>query len=201
MPITPYMVLFTNKIPHPLFCCQYNITANNYIVWVVDLITSQWLCNCDITVQVSCSRECFSQHIYWWVLDWNETWGWSMPYAVSVLVARSSFKSSLFRCFYDLLYQTSLYSLGIPCGVTWLWSLYFYMNSLGVHQLYIHLICVCMFSCGHYPPETRLMEDIELRDRYRNGYTGRNNWWTILSYNYSNPPQHNCVWSNVIGWI
>ncbi len=48
-----------------------------------DLITSQWLSNCDITIQVLSSRECFSRCRAWWIFHQNKTWSLSAPYVVS----------------------------------------------------------------------------------------------------------------------
>ncbi len=56
------MALFTNKIPHPAVLLSTH-DLNNYIVYVMALITSQWLSNCDFNIQIiSHSREHFSQH-------------------------------------------------------------------------------------------------------------------------------------------
>ncbi len=80
--IKPHMVWFTNKILHPIV-----LLWTQHYPRQLHLITSQYLCNCDVTyMQVSCSRELFNQRRSWRVLDQNETWSRSALYVVFAFV-------------------------------------------------------------------------------------------------------------------
>ncbi len=58
---TPHGFVYKQTTQPPVLLSNTTSRPATTIVWVVDLTTSQWLRNCDVTTYASHSRQCFSQ--------------------------------------------------------------------------------------------------------------------------------------------